>query len=168
MYKINAPEFKKVNRSQYGRGRDFKQVFVEYIVDDCYIPTSGNCFNKCNNYLTGEEYTEELLTFIQTEQRRSNIVTSARIQPFYRKYNINIDCFDGTRTNPRNITQKNIAFKVHNNHFFLMWKSDGISFNQATKKYKITLKLLIVLYLINMLKILLNYEYKPKISISIN
>ena len=28
LYKLNTPEFKKVNRSQYGRGTDFKQVIV--------------------------------------------------------------------------------------------------------------------------------------------
>ena len=31
MYKLNTLEFKKVNRSQYARGTDFKQDVVEYI-----------------------------------------------------------------------------------------------------------------------------------------
>ena len=31
LYKLNTPEIKKVNRSQYGRGTDFKQDIVEYI-----------------------------------------------------------------------------------------------------------------------------------------
>ena len=63
-------------------------------------------------------------------------MTSARIQPFCRDYNINIGCFDGTKINPRNITQKNIAFKLHITHFCLIWKSDGISFQQAIKELK--------------------------------
>ena len=50
LYKLNTLEFKKVNRSQYGRGTDFKQDIVEYIGNNCYIPTSGNCFIKCINY----------------------------------------------------------------------------------------------------------------------
>ena len=29
LYRLNTPEFKKVNRSQYGRGTDFKQDIVE-------------------------------------------------------------------------------------------------------------------------------------------
>ena len=29
LYKLNTPEFKKVNRSQYGKGTDFKQDIVE-------------------------------------------------------------------------------------------------------------------------------------------
>ena len=49
LYKLNTPEFKKVNRSKYGRGTDFKQDIVEYIGNNCYIPTSGNCFIKCIN-----------------------------------------------------------------------------------------------------------------------
>ena len=52
LYKLKTPEFKKVNRSQNGRGTDFKQDFVEYIGNNCYIPTSGNCFIKCINYFT--------------------------------------------------------------------------------------------------------------------
>ena len=44
LYKLNTPEFEKVNRSQYGGGTEFKQDIVEYIGNNCYIPTSGNCF----------------------------------------------------------------------------------------------------------------------------
>ena len=32
LYKLDTHEFKKVNRTQYGRGTDFKQDFVEYIL----------------------------------------------------------------------------------------------------------------------------------------
>ena len=136
LYKLNTPEFKKVNRSQYGRGTDFKQDIVEYIGNNCYIPTSGNCFIKCINYFTKKDYTEEFLTFIRTEQRRSNVMTSARVQPFCRKHNINIGCYDGFRVCPRKITQRNTALKIHNNHFCLIWKSDGVSFVEAIKELK--------------------------------
>ena len=61
------------------------------------------------------------------EQRRSNAMTSARVQPFCRKHNINIGCYDGFRVCPRNITQRNTALKIHNNHFCPIWKSDGVS-----------------------------------------
>ena len=49
LYKLNTPEFKKVNRSQNGRGTDFKQDIGENRGNNCYIPTSGNCFIKCIN-----------------------------------------------------------------------------------------------------------------------
>ena len=42
LYKLNTLEFKKANRSPYGRGTDFKQDIVEYIGNNCYIPTSKN------------------------------------------------------------------------------------------------------------------------------
>ena len=58
-------------------------------------------------------------------------MTSARIQPFCRNYNINISSFDGTRINPRNNTQTNKTLFKHNNHFCLIWKSNTISFTQV-------------------------------------
>ena len=136
LHKLNKPEFKKINRSQYGRGTDFKQDFVEYIGNNCYIPTSGNCFIKCINYFTKKGYTEELLTFIRTEQRRSNVMTSARVQTFCRKHNNYIGCFDGFRVSPRIITQRNTALKIHSSHFCLIWKTNGISFDGAIKELK--------------------------------
>ena len=96
------------------------QEIVEYQGKNCYIPTSGMCFIKCVNYFNKKDFTEEFLTLIRTEQRRSNVLKSARIQPFCRKYNISIGCFDGTRINPRNITQRDSALKIHINHFCLI------------------------------------------------
>ena len=120
VYKLNTPRFNVVKRSAYGRGTNYMQEIVEYHGRNCFTPTSGMCFIKCINYFTKKDYTEDFLTFIRSEQRRSNVMTSARNQPFCRNYNINIGCFDGTRTNPRNITQRNTALKIHNNHFCLI------------------------------------------------
>ena len=161
LYKLNTPEFKKVNRSQYGRGTDFKQDIVEYIGNNCYIPTSGNCFVKCINYFK-KDYTEEFLTFIQTEQRRSNVMASARVQPFCRKHNINIGCYDGFRVCPRNNTQRNTALKIHNNHFCLIWKSDGVSFDKAIRELKDNFKVVDNVISDKHVKIYIKYEYKPK------
>ena len=58
-YKLNTSDIEKVNRPQYGRGTDLKQDLVEYIGNQCYIPTSGTCFIKCNNNVTCKDYTEE-------------------------------------------------------------------------------------------------------------
>ena len=52
VYKINTPHFKAVKRSAYGRGTNYMQEIVEYHGQNCYIPTSGMCFTKCNNYFT--------------------------------------------------------------------------------------------------------------------
>ena len=44
-----------------------------------------------------------------------------------------IGYYDGFRVYPRSITQRDVALKIHNNHFCLIWKSDGNSFNKAIK-----------------------------------
>ena len=130
LYKLNTPQFNVVKRSSYGKGTNYMQEIVEHQGQNCYIPTSGHCFIKCINYFTKKDYTEEFLTFIRAEKYRSGVMTSARVQPFCRKYNINIGCFDGKTINPRNITQRDTALKIHNNHFCLVWKLDGISFDR--------------------------------------
>ena len=79
IYKLNTPQFNVVTRSVYGKGTKLMQEIVEYHGQNCYIPTSGMCFIKCKEYCTKKDYTEEFLTFIRSEQRRCNVMTSARI-----------------------------------------------------------------------------------------
>ena len=146
LYKLNTHEFNKVNNNKglilkvkkYARGTDFKQDIVEYIGSNCNIPTRGICFIKCINYLTGKVYTDDFLTFNRTEQRRSNVMTSARIQPFCRKYIINIGYYDGFRVNPGNITQRVTASKIHHEQFCSIWRSQNISFNKTIEELKKT------------------------------
>ena len=52
LYKLNTSKFKKVSRSQNGKGTDFRQDIVEYKSNNCYVPSSGKCFLKCNNFFT--------------------------------------------------------------------------------------------------------------------
>ena len=162
MCKLNTPEFKKVNRSQYGRGTDFKQDIVEYHGQNCYIPTSSNFFTKCINYFSKKDCTDDFLTFIRTEQRRSNLMTSPRIQPLCRKHNIDIVYYDGYRVNPRIFTERNIASKIHENHFCSNWKSDGISFDKAIKELKDNFKLVDNVMSDKQVKNFIKYEYSPK------
>ena len=89
-------------------------------------------------------------------------MTSASVQPFHRKYNINIGCFDRTRINPRNITERNTALKIHNNHFCFFWKSGGISFIQAIKELKQNSKVVDNILSDQHVKIHIKYEYKPE------
>ena len=118
MFKSNTLEFNRVNTAHYGRG--FKQEFVEYVGKNCYFPTSVNCFIECINHLTCKDYTEEFSTFIRTEQRKSNVMTSARIPPFCKKHKFNVGYYEGFRVCPRNITQKKITLKLHKNPFCLI------------------------------------------------
>ena len=161
IYKLNTHQFNVVKRSAYGRGTNYKQEVVEYHGQNCYIPTSGMCFIKYKNYFTKKDYTEEFLTFIRSEQRRSNVMTSARIQPFCKKYNINIGCFDGTRTNPRNLTQRNTSLFIYNNLFCLIWKSDGISFEKAITELKDNFKIVDNVVFDKHVKSFIKNEYNP-------
>ena len=120
------------------------------------------CFIKCINYFTKKDYTEEILTFIRSEQRRSNVMTSARVGSFCRKYNINIGCFDGTRINPRNLTQRNTSLFIYNNHFCLIWKSNGISFEKAITELKDNFKVVDNVISDKHVKGFIKYEYNPK------
>ena len=89
-------------------------------------------------------------------------MTSARIQPFCTKYNTNIGCFDGTRINPRNITQRNTSLFIHNNHLRLKWKSIGISFSQALEELKNNFKVVDKVISDIHVKSFVQYEYKPE------
>ena len=162
VHKLDTPQFNVVERSAYGKGTKYMQEIVEYHGRNCYIPSSEICFIKCINYFTIKDYTEDFLTFIRTEQGRSNVMTSARIQPFCKKYNINIGCFDGTRVNPRNLTQRNISLFIYNNHFCLIWKSNGISFEKATTELKDNFEVVDNVISDKHVKSFIKYEYNPK------
>ena len=141
------------------------QEIVEYHGQNCNIPTSGMCFIKCINYFTNKDYTEENLTFVRTEQRRFNVMTSARNQPFCRKYNINIGCFDGTRISPRNLTQRCTSLFIYNNHFCSIWKSNGFSFIQVVEnELKPSFRVVDNVLSDKHVKSFIKYEYNPKKS----
>ena len=44
-------------------------------------------------------------------------MTFARNQPFCRKNNCNIGCYDGFRVCPRKTAEINLALYIHENHF---------------------------------------------------
>ena len=135
-YKIDTPQFNKVNRSHYGNGCSFDKMIVEYRGNNCFIPAQGYCFVKCGNYLTGQDYKQQYLDFIRKEGRRSNIMTKARIQPFCRANNINLGYFDGDGVFPRSVTNRNSGLYLYNNHFCLIWISEIVSFNRAINEIK--------------------------------
>ena len=63
-------------------------------------------------------------------------MTKARIQPFCRANKFNLGYYDGERVFPRSVTDRNNALSLFNNHFCLIWKSEGISSNQTIKELK--------------------------------
>ena len=88
-------------------------------------------------------------------------MTSARIQPFCRKWNINIGYYDGFRICPWKITERNIASKIHNN-LCLIWKSTGVSFNKAKEALIKHFKVVDNVKYDKHVKSFIKYEYKPK------
>ena len=55
VHKFDTPQFKVVKRSAYGKGTNYMQEIVEYHGRNCYIPSSGLCFIKCNNSFTKKD-----------------------------------------------------------------------------------------------------------------
>ena len=89
-------------------------------------------------------------------------MTSARIQPFCRKYYINIGYYDGFRVYPRSITRRDIALKIHKNQFCLIWKSNGVSCDKAIKELKDNFKVIDNVISDKHVKSSIKYEYKSK------
>ena len=141
IYKLNTPQFNKVNRSQCGNGCSFDKIIIEHRGNNCYIPTKGYCFVKCVNYMSGKDYKDKYLEFIRNEKKRSNIMTKARIQPFCRANIINLGYYNDDRVFPRTVTNRDSALYLYNNHFCLLWKSYGVSFNQAVQELKENFKI---------------------------
>ena len=162
IYKFDTPQFNKANRSQFGNGCDLKHQIIEYHGNNCYIPSNGYCFIKCINFITKSDYKEQYLEFFRNEQRRSNIMTKARIQPFCRANIINLGYFAGERVYPRLVTQRDTALYLFNNHFCLIWKSEHISFDKAIKELKDNFKIVDNYLIEENVKSHFEYVYQPK------
>ena len=63
-------------------------------------------------------------------------MTKAKIQPFCRANDNNLAYFDGTRVFPRSVMDRDNVLFLYNNHCCVIWKSEGVSFNQAITKLK--------------------------------
>ena len=162
IHKIDTPQYQKVNRSQYRNGCSFDKIIIEYRGNNCSIPSKGYCFIKCINFLTGQDYKDEYLEFIRNEKRRSNIMTKARIHPFCRVNNNNLGYFDGNGVYPRSVTNRDSAMYLYNIHFCLIWKSQGVSFNQAINELKANFKIVDNYITEENVISLFKYEFIPK------
>ena len=91
-------------------------------------------FFKCGNFLSGEDYKQQVLDFIRKEQKLSNIMTKAKFQPFCRANSINLGYSEEIRVFPRTVIEGSKASFLHNNHFCLFWKSEDVSFGQAIEE----------------------------------
>ena len=134
---FDMPEFKPVKRSNYGEGSNYLTDIEEYRGVKCFIPTGNNCFLKCINYLTGKDYKKEYFEFIANEDRRRNVMTTARIQPFVTKYEIDIGIFNGKQILPKTVKERRKCLYLYKNHFCVIW---GNSLSKAVKEVEANFK----------------------------
>ena len=87
-------------------------------------------------YLTGKSYEQVFLDFFRNEDRGSNVMTTARIKPFCKKYNVNIGYYDNIRVYPRFVAERNKPLYLYKNHFCFIWKSEGVSFRKAIQEFE--------------------------------
>ena len=102
--------YKKVNRSEHGRGANEFNNILEYKGENCYIPSENGCFLKCFNYIFKKEFSMEFFEFIQSYKRRPNVMNRCRIPDFCNRYKIDIGIYDlnSERILPRTVKQRDV------------------------------------------------------------
>ena len=118
--------FKRVNRSDHGRGADEFNDIEEYKGKNCYIPSGNGCFLKCINHIFDKDFSTEYFEFIKSYKRRPNVMARCRIPEFCKRYKIDIGIYDpnSKRILPWTVKQKNICVHIHRNHYCVIWKKN--------------------------------------------
>ena len=118
--------FKRVTRSEHGRGANEFNNILEYEGERCYIPIGNGCFLKCINYIFKKYFSTEYFEFIQSYKRRPNVMARCRIPEFCKRYKIDIGIcnLNSERILPWTVKQKNICVHIHNNHYCAIWKKN--------------------------------------------
>ena len=118
--------FKRVNRSDHGRGADEFNDIEEYKGKNCYIPSGNGCFLKCINHIFDKDFSTEYFEFMKSYKRRPNVMARCRIPEFCKRYKIDIGIYDlnTKRILPWTVKQKNICVHIHRNHYCVIWKKN--------------------------------------------
>ena len=118
--------FKRVNRSDLGRGANEFNNIEEYEGKNCYIPSGNGCFLKCINYFFDKDFSIEYFEFIKSYKRRPNVMARCRIPEFCKRYKIDIGIYDvnSKRILPWTVKQKNICVYIQRNHYCVIWKKN--------------------------------------------
>ena len=116
--------YKKVNRSDHGRGANEFNNILEYEGKNCYIASGNGCFLKCINYIFDKDFSIEYFEFIKSYKRRPNGMSRCRIPEFCERYKIDIGIYDlnSKRILPRTVEQRDICVHIHKNHYCVIWK----------------------------------------------
>ena len=118
--------FKRINRSEHGRGANEFNNIEKYNGENCYIPSGNGCFLKCINYIFDKDFSIEYFEFIKSYKRRPNVMARCRIPEFCKRYKIDIGIYDlnSKRILPWTVKQKNICVYIHRNHYCVIWKKN--------------------------------------------
>ena len=136
-YKIKyTMVFNQIKRSNYGKVCDAFNNILEYKGHLCYIPIGNACFRKCLEFIYKKDFSKEYKKFILDSYRCKNIMTSAKIQPFGRKYNNNLGVYNKKQRSilPKTITERRICLLIHNNLFCVIWKTNQSTFPDAIRE----------------------------------
>ena len=116
--------YKRITRSEHGRGANEFNNIEEYNGKNCYIPSGNGCFLKCINYIFDKDFSTEYFEFIKSYKRRPNVMARCRIPEFCKRYKIDIGIYDlnSKRILPWTVKQKNICVHIHRNHYCVIWK----------------------------------------------
>ena len=89
-------------------------------------------------------------------------MTKARIQPFCNKNNINLGYYNDDRVFPRSVSNIDSALYLYNNHFCLIWKSQGKNFKDAIQELKDNFKIVDNYITEENVNAYFKYEFTPK------
>ena len=133
-----AKIFDKVKRSNYGTGCDSFKKIIEYQGNLCFIPKENECFTKCLEFIYKKHFSQEYREFIRESQRNKNIMTSAKIQPFCKKHDINLGIYDlkQKRILPLSVTERRICLYIHENHFLRDLENGENNFHKRDKRIR--------------------------------
>ena len=100
--------YKRIIRSEHGRGANEFNNILEYEGENCYIPSGNGCFLKCINYIFDRDFSTEYFEFIKSYKRRPNVMSRCRIPEFCNRYKIDIGIYDlnKQRILPRTVKQR--------------------------------------------------------------
>ena len=67
----------------------FLNKILEYKREACFITNANECFRKCVEYIYKKDFSREYRVLIQSSDAFKKIMSSAKTQPFRKRYNLN-------------------------------------------------------------------------------
>ena len=118
-------KFKRVNRSDHGRGANECHIKLENKSVQCYKANGNGRFLKFLNCIFKKDFSLQLFEFINSYKRRTNVMTRSRIPEFRERYKIGIGINDlkSTQLLSRTVKRRDIFLYIHENLYYVFWKT---------------------------------------------